>query len=130
GTREGMTKPSAGGAPATTPRRHSSPAYPPLGLGPLTGIGAPATIRLGLQRRAAANLRSHVLRAMRRFTDLLVADLASFYLMRELVRAVRDLAVFGEALADPLQAALPRGILNGWQYAAALFVALFVTGNY
>src|SRR5207302_1523234 len=81
-------------------------------------------------RRAAANLRSHVLRAMRRFTVLLVADLASFYLMRELVRAVRDLAVFGEALADPLQAALPRGILNGWQYAAALFVALFVTGNY
>src|SRR5207247_8833030 len=91
---------------------------------------APATIRLRLQRRAAANLRSHVLRAMQRFTVLLVADLASFYLMRELVRAVRDLAVFGEGFAAPLQSALPRGILNGWQYAAALFVALFVTGTY
>src|SRR2546426_5955628 len=67
---------------------------------------------------------------MRRFTVLLVADLASFYMMRELMRAVRDLALFGEGVAAPLQAALPRGILNGWQYAVALFVALFVTGNY
>ncbi len=127
---EVRTESSSGGAPGATARLHFSPAYAPLDLGPFTDIDAPATIRLGLQRRAAANLRSHVLRAMRRFTVLLVADLASFYLMRELVRAVRDLAVFGEALAEPLQSALPRGILNGWQYAAALFVALFVTGNY
>ncbi len=121
---------SSGGAPGATARLHFSPAYAPVELGPLTDLDAPATIRLGLQRRAAANLRSHVLRAMRRFTVLLVADLASFYLMRELVRAVRDLAVFGEGFAAPLQSALPRGILNGWQYAAALFVALFVTGTY
>ena len=127
---EVRTESSSGGAPGATARLHFSPAYAPLDLGPFTDIDAPATIRLGLQRRAAANLRSHVLRAMRRFTVLLVADLASFYMMRELVRAVRDLAVFGEGLAAPLQAALPRGILNGWQYAAALFVALFVTGNY
>ena len=128
--REVRTELSSGGAPGATARLHFSPAYAPLELGPLTDIDAPATIRLGLQRRAAANLRSHVLRAMRRFTVLLVADLASFYLMRELVRAVRDLAVFGEGFAAPLQSALPRGILNGWQYAAALFVALFVTGTY
>ena len=127
---EVRTELSSGGAPGATARLHFSPAYAPLDLGHLTDIDAPATIRLGLQRRAAANLRSHVLRAMRRFTVLLVADLASFYLMRELVRAVRDLGVFGEALAAPLQSALPRGILNGWQYAAALFVALFVTGTY
>ncbi len=129
-TREVRTESSSGGAPGATARLHFSPAYAPLDLGPFTDIDAPATIRLGLQRRAAANLRSHVLRAMRRFTVLLVADLASFYLMRELMRAVRDLAVFGEGFAAPLQSALPRGILNGWQYAAALFVALFVTGTY
>ena len=129
-TREVRTELSSGGAPGATARLHFSPAYAPVELGPLTDLDAPATIRLGLQRRAAANLRSHVLRAMRRFTVLLVADLASFYLMRELVRAVRDLAVFGEGFAAPLQSALPRGILNGWQYAAALFVALFVTGTY
>ena len=128
--REVRTESSSGGAPGATVRRHFPPAYAPPEAGPLTDLDAPATVRLGLQRRAAANLRSHVLRAMRRFTVLLVADLGSFYLMRELMRAVRDLGVLGEGLAAPLQAALPRGILNGWQYAAALFVALFVTGNY
>ena len=91
---------------------------------------APVRLRLGLQQRAVTNLRRHMLRAVRRFLVLVVADLASFYLMRELMRAVRDFAVLGERVAAPLQAALPRGILNGWQYAAALFVALFVTGNY
>ena len=128
--RDVRTELSSGGTPGATARLHFSPAYAPLELGPLTDIDAPATIRLGLQRRAAANLRSHVLRALRRFTALLVADLGSFYVMREVVRAVRDLAVFGEGIAAPLQSALPRGILNGWQYAAALFVALFVSGNY
>ena len=128
--REVRTGVSSGEAPGATARLHFSPAYAPVEPVPLTDLDAPTTIRLGLQRRAAANLRNHVLRAMRRFTVLLVADLASFYLMRELVRAVRDLAVFGAGLAAPLQSALPRGILNGWQYAAALFVALFVTGNY
>ena len=93
-------------------------------------LEAPVQLRLGLQEHAAANLRRHVLRALRRFVVLVVADLASFYVMRELLRAVRDEAVLGQAIAAPLQGALARGILNGWQYAAALFVALFVTGNY
>src|SRR2546428_13765935 len=81
-------------------------------------------------QRAAANLHSHVLRAVRRFAVLLGADLASFYVMRELVRAVRDYGWLGERLAGRLGGILPHGILNGWQYAAALFVALFLTGNY
>jgi len=83
-------------------------------------------LRLGLQQRAAANLRRHMVRAVRRFSALVVADLASFYLMRELMRALREV----DALTVPLGSLLPRNILNGWQYAAALFVALFVTGNY
>lgn len=86
--------------------------------------------RLGLQQRAAINLRRHTLRAARRFVVLVVADLASFYLMRELVRAVRDGGILGDGIAGKLQTALPPGILNGWQYAAALFVALLLTGNY
>jgi len=90
----------------------------------------PAEVRLRLQRRAPANLRHHFLRAVVRFTVLLVADLASFGLMRELVRAVRDYALVGDAMAGRLEAMLPPGILNGWQYAAALFVGLVVTGNY
>ena len=83
-----------------------------------------------MQQRAAANLHNHVLRAVRRFAVLLVADLASFYVMREVVRAVRDYAWLGDRLAAQLEGVLPHGILNGWQYAVALFVALILTGNY
>src|SRR5436309_4050331 len=90
----------------------------------------PVRARLGLQRRAAANMRRHFGRAAYRFTVLVVADLGSFYVMREVVRAVRDYALLGERVAGEAQAVLPTGILNGWQYAAALFVGLLVTGNY
>ena len=93
-------------------------------------VEKPAEVRMRLQRRAPANLRHHFLRAAVRFTVLLVADLASFGLMRELVRAVRDYALVGDAMAGRLEAMLPPGILNGWQYAAALFMGLLVTGNY
>ena len=90
----------------------------------------PVRVRLDLQQRAATNLRRHALRAVRRFAVLVVADLASFYIMRELVRIVRDYAWFGDRIAARLGNVLPAGILNGWQYAAALFVALFLTRNY
>jgi len=93
-------------------------------------LDAPVRLRLGLQRHAAANLRHHVLRSVRRFIVLLLADLGSFYVMRELVRAVRDDGMLSQAIATPLQSTIARGILNGWQYAVALFVALLVTGNY
>jgi exopolysaccharide biosynthesis polyprenyl glycosylphosphotransferase len=86
----------------------------------------PVRVRLGLQQRAAANLRLHMWRAVRRFVVLAVGDLGSYYIMRELMRGLRGIDV----LAGPLSSTLPRNMLNGWQYAAALFVALFVTGNY
>jgi len=87
-------------------------------------------VRLSLQQRAHTNFRRHFLRGLRRFVVLVVADLASFYMMRALVRAVRDAAVMGQAIAEPLRSVLPAGILNGWQYAAALFVSLVLLGNY
>ena len=86
--------------------------------------------RLGLQRRAQSNFQRHFLRGLRRFVVLVTADLASFYVMRALVRAVRDDAVLGQWLAEPLHRVLPPGILNGWQFAAALFMGLLVLGNY
>src|SRR2546428_6995681 len=67
---------------------------------------------------------------MRRFFVFLVADLGSFYVMRALVRAVRDHAVLGSSVAGGVQHVVPTGILNGWQYAAALFAGLVLTGNY
>ncbi|HET8712916.1 MAG TPA: sugar transferase, partial [Gemmatimonadales bacterium] len=86
--------------------------------------------RLGLQRRAQYNFRRHFLRGFRRFGILVTADLASFYVMRALVRAVRDNVALGATAAAEVRSILPAGILNGWQYAAALFISLIVLGNY
>jgi exopolysaccharide biosynthesis polyprenyl glycosylphosphotransferase len=61
---------------------------------------------------------------------LVVADLAAFGLMRELIRAVRDGAVLGGWLAGKVQLVLPTGYMNGWQFASAVFVGLLVLGNY
>ena len=83
-----------------------------------------------MQQRAGRNMRRHVLRAIRRFAVLAIADLASYAVMRELLRAVRDQQVLGSWLAGQVYSVLPPAILNGWQFAAALFVGLFVTGNY
>src|SRR5207247_3229700 len=88
------------------------------------------SVRLWFQRRAQSNFRRHFLRGLRRFVILLTGDLASFYVMRELFRAVRDHAVLGVTVSGTLERWLPAGILNGWQYAAALFVGLLVLGNY
>lgn len=86
--------------------------------------------RLGLQQRAQSNFRRYFLRALWRFTVLVLADLTSFYFMRALLRSVRDGAALGWWIADHVFRVLPAGILNGWQYAAALFVSLVLLGNY
>src|SRR5437870_836252 len=128
--RDVMTELSSGGASGATAHLHFKPVYGPIEFAPSLHLEAPLRVRLGLQQRAVTNLHNHVLRAVRRFAVLLVADLASFYVMREVVRVVRDYASFGDSLAGQLEGVLPHGILNGWQYAVALFVALFLTGNY
>jgi exopolysaccharide biosynthesis polyprenyl glycosylphosphotransferase len=114
--------------PRTEPHR---PPAAPAGAPPSDRRrSSPVRLRMGLQRRARTNLRRHLTRAIRRFAVLLIADLASFYVMRALLRAVRDEAVLGDWLGGQLTTALPKGILNGWQFAAALLVGLLVTGNY
>ncbi len=131
--RDVMSELSSGGAGGTTgatAHLHFKPVYGPVEFAPSLHLEAPLRIRLGLQQRAVTNLHNHVVRAVRRFGVLLVADLAAFYVMREVVRVVRDYAWFGDSLAGQLEGILPHGIINGWQYAVALFVALFLTGNY
>src|SRR5437764_1014231 len=54
----------------------------------------------------------------------------SFGVMRELLRAVREHALLGAAVAERIQLGFPTGSLNGWQYAVALFVGLVVVGAY
>jgi len=90
----------------------------------------PVQARLHLQRRAPANRRHHVLRAAVRLAVLIMVDMLSFGVMRELVRAVREHALLGAGVAERIQMAFPTGSLNGWQYAAALFVGLLVVGAY
>ena len=90
----------------------------------------PAEVRLRLQRRAPANLRQHVRRAVVRLAVLVAVDMLSFGVMRELLRAVREHALLGAAGAERVQLLFPTGSLNGWQYAVALFVGLVVVGAY
>ncbi len=90
----------------------------------------PAAVRLQLQRRAPANLRHHVRRGVVRLAVLIIVDMLSFGVMRELVRAVREHALLGAGVAEQIQMAFPTGTLNGWQYAIALFVGLVVVGAY
>src|SRR5436309_14719346 len=70
--------------PATHPPFHPTyvPAAPAAPAAPPRERHTPMRVRLDLQQRAATNLRRHMLRALRRFAVLVVADLASFYVMR------------------------------------------------
>jgi len=90
----------------------------------------PAEVRLRLQRRAPANVRQHVRRAVVRLAVLVAVDMLSFGVMRELLRAVREHALLGAAVAERIRLGFPTGSLNGWQYAVALFVGLVVVGAY
>ncbi|PYP20218.1 MAG: hypothetical protein DMD54_01125 [Gemmatimonadetes bacterium] len=89
-----------------------------------------AQATMGLQRRAAPTLRRHLARAAGRFAVLLLADLAAFAILRELYRSVGQGELLGRSMGTIVQQLLPPGYLDGWQYAIALIVALFVTGNY
>jgi len=91
---------------------------------------APMRGRLGLQQRAPRNLRRHLARAVWRGTVLIIADLATFGLMRGLLRALRNFAVLGAGVAAALQAVLPPRMLNGWQFASALMAGLVIMGTY
>src|SRR5207247_1945034 len=83
----------------------------------------PAEVRLRLQRGAPANVRQHVRRAVVRLAVLVAVDMLSFGVMRELLRAVREHALLGAAVAERIQLGFPTGSLNGWQYAIdTLFV--------
>jgi exopolysaccharide biosynthesis polyprenyl glycosylphosphotransferase len=90
----------------------------------------PAPSRLLLQRLAPQAMRRHFVRGVARVAVLLAADGAAFFAVRAIVRAIRDHAVLGPGLASWASAAIPRGYLGGWQFVAALLVALFLTGAY
>lgn len=99
-------------------------------MSPAPDNETPLGVRLGLQQRAARNFRSHLVRGIRRVGVLVLADLGTFELMRTVFRAIRNKAVIGNSVAVALQDRLPNGYLGGWQFASALVLGLWVTGNY
>lgn len=124
-------EPLPGEVPYDTPRdRRRAPSSGRVSDPGLLRLEKPAQVRLHLQRRAPRNLQRHITREVGRVVVLILGDLVVFALMRALLRAIRDSAVFGDAVAQRVHALLPQGMLNGWQFAVALVVGLFVTGNY
>ena len=112
-----------GGSP---PRSEGAPPTIPLRARAET----PVDVRLALQQRATKNLRRHLVRGLRRVGVLVLADLVAFQLMRTIFRAIRNQAAVGAEVAEVLQNRLPSGYLGGWQFAVALILGMYVTGNY
>jgi exopolysaccharide biosynthesis polyprenyl glycosylphosphotransferase len=86
--------------------------------------------RLMLQRRAPDATRRHAVRAMLRGVGLLTLDLGTFWVLRGIVRLVRDEAVYGEPLATALQSVFPQGLLGGFNFVVALVIGLSLSGAY
>jgi len=89
-----------------------------------------ARLRLDLQRRSRFNLQRHLRRAVVRAGVLVLFDLATFWMLRAGIRALRDYGMAGDAVAGFFNTYLPKGYLSGWQFGGALLVSLAVTGNY
>lgn len=87
-------------------------------------------VRLGLQRRAASNVRRHVIRSARRLSVLFLADLGAVCGVDLLVRTIRQGGVLGDSFASAFHALFPAGSIASPQYLVAIFLALFITGNY
>ena len=108
-------------ARASVPRAHSRRVPPHF---------AGASPRVVLQLRAHETVRRHFVWSLIRVAVLLTSDFAAFLLLGELMTLARDQAAFGGGLAGTLQQSLPYGYLEGWRFAAALFVGLLVARNY
>src|SRR5438552_13848348 len=111
---------------ATHERRHWARPQPRVQEPSHLHLERPSDARLQLQRRAPANLRHHLRRAVVRLLVLVVADLASFGMMRAVVRVVRDYSVVDQAVAQGVVAVVPMGVLLGWRSAAAVLEGLLV----
>ena len=69
-------------------------------------------------------------RAVARFTVLAMADVGSFLIIREVLRALRDRAVLGSGMAQAVELVFPYGILGGLNFGAAVLLGLMIAGTY
>jgi exopolysaccharide biosynthesis polyprenyl glycosylphosphotransferase len=110
----------------TTPR----PSGEQRRSGPFELSRSATPIRLMLQQRGPRSLRRHVLRAVSRILLLLATDVGAFWVMRGIIRLLRDEQVYGASIANALQAVFPRGMLGGLHFGVALIVGLVIAGAY
>lgn len=85
---------------------------------------------IALQAQAIGTVRKHALQAAVRRGSLLVADVGALYLLKFVLRAMRDHAMFGAAMRDAAQVLLPKGQYYPYEFTAALVVGLTVAGAY
>ena len=95
---------------------------------PRSAPAKPAPI--ALQETAAASVRRHMLRDLRRVGTLLAADLLTLIGLRVVLRAARDRALFGSQVAEPLRLLIPSGTLPTAQILLAVMLTLLVLGAY
>ena len=67
---------------------------------------------------------------MLRFVSLAALDAVAFLVLRFGIRALRDEAMLGQAVAAPLAAVFPRGLLGGLSFPVAVVLGLFLAGAY
>ena len=109
-----------------------SPLRPDLAELPLETEGANGVghLKMGLQRGAPRILRRHLVRALVRGVVLACVDLAALWVVRAVFRLLGERAALGPMLSGPVRSLYPAAAFEGWQFAAALLIALVVTGNY
>ena len=123
--------------PGTSTRPLRRPSRPtPLPLphartsGPLAAVPERLTIGLESNSGAAGNVRAHGVRALGRIVALIALDTTTFLLGRDLLRALREAPVLGEAVTFYVASRLPAGYLGGLRFGVALMLGLIVSGSY
>ncbi len=119
-----------GGPAVADPAPRIEPLTSPAPVAALPGTDDHLQVRLGLQRRASATVRRHVIRAARRLTVLFLADLTAVLAAEGLLRSLRQGAWLGGGIARVVSAIFPAGTLATAQYLVALFIGLYMAGSY
>lgn len=89
-----------------------------------------AHARLLLQQRGPHASRKHLAHAIARFASLAALDTATFLMLRQGIRWLRDDAVLGAGIAGPLREVFPQGLLGGISFPIALLIGLFIADAY
>lgn len=89
-----------------------------------------ATPRLALNSQAPRVVRLHLSRATLRIGALVIADIATLAILRELLFGLRDSAWLGTGIAGILQEVVPDGALSSVQIGIAVLIGLCTLRNY